>query len=148
MPAKEIPENYRPDILNQPIAIVGVNCDFPGVNQDIEDVDAFQDMLLKQQSPIKDVPESRWDINQYYNADRQKEGKTVGRKGGFIDDPELFDATFFKITPNEAKQIDPQHRLFLEVSIRALNHANIAPLSLKNSNTGVYCELLLMIMAS
>ena len=129
------------DVLNEPIAIVGMNCQFPGVDADIEDVNAFYKMLLKEQTPIKEVPENRWDINQYYDADRQKEDKIVSRVGGFLENPQVFDATFFKILPVEAKQIDPQHRLFLEVSIRALNHANITLDSLKNSNTGVYCGI-------
>jgi acyl transferase domain-containing protein/acyl carrier protein len=129
------------DILNDPIAIIGVNCQFPGVNKDIEDLDGFLEMLLKKQTPIKDVPENRWDINEYYDPDRQKDDKIVSRKGGFLDDPRLFDATFFKIPPIEAQQIDPQHRLFLEVSIRALNHANVSLDSLKNSHTGVYCGI-------
>lgn len=85
------------DILNEPIAIVGANCQFPGINKDIEDLDAFFEMLLKKQTPIKDVPKNRWDINKYYDADRQKEDKIVSRKGGFLDDPRLFDAAFFKI---------------------------------------------------
>ncbi len=129
------------DNLNESIAIVGANCQFPGMDKDIEDLDALHEMLLKKQTPIKDVPENRWDINQYYDADRQKEDKIVSRKGGFLEDPRLFDAAFFKIPPIEAKQIDPQHRLFLEVSIRALNDANITLDSLKNSNAGVYCGL-------
>ncbi|MCL9683883.1 SDR family NAD(P)-dependent oxidoreductase [Legionella maioricensis] len=129
------------DILNEPIAIVGMNCQFPGVNTDIEDVNAFYEMLINKQTSIKEVPENRWDINKYYDAARQKEDKIVSRKGGFLNDPRLFDAPFFKITPTEVKQIDPQQRLFLEVSIRALNHANIRLDSLKDSNTGVYCGI-------
>jgi acyl transferase domain-containing protein/acyl carrier protein len=129
------------DILDEPIAIVGANCQFPGINNDIEELDAFHDMLLKKQTPIKEVPENRWDIDAYYDPDRQKEGKVVSRKGGFLDNPRVFDAAFFKIPPVEAKQIDPQHRLFLEVAVRALNDANITFDSLKNSNTGVYCGL-------
>ena len=129
------------DILNEPIAIVGMNCQFPGVNTDIEDVNAFYAMLINKQTSIKEVPGNRWDIDKYYDADRQKEDKIVSRKGGFLNDPQLFDAAFFKITLTEAKQMDPQQRLFLEVSIRALNHANIRLDSLKNSNTGVYCGI-------
>lgn len=140
MPNNEHFDN-KIDMLNEPIAIVGANCQFPGINEDVEDLDAFHEMLLKKQSPIKDVPENRWGINAYYDADRQKEDKIVSHKGGFLDDPRLFDTAFFKIPPIEAKQIDPQHRLFLEVSIRALNDANITLDSLKNSNAGVYCGL-------
>ncbi|WP_412758191.1 beta-ketoacyl synthase N-terminal-like domain-containing protein [Legionella bozemanae] len=126
------------DIMHEPLAIVGINCQFPGVNADIEDVDAFYEMLIKEQTSIKEVPANRWDIDRYYDIDRQKDDKIVSRKGGFLNDPRLFDAAFFEIAPIEAKQIDPQYRLFLEVSIRALNHANISLDSLKNSNTTAY----------
>lgn len=129
------------DIMHEPLAIVGINCQFPGVNADIEDVDAFYEMLIKEQTSIKEVPANRWDIDRYYDTDRQKDDKIVSRKGGFLNDPQLFDAAFFEIAPIEAKQIDPQHRLFLEVAIRALNHANIPLDSLKNSNTAVYCGI-------
>ncbi|WP_273198860.1 MULTISPECIES: SDR family NAD(P)-dependent oxidoreductase [Legionella] len=139
MQTKKGHQNSLNNILNEPIAIIGMNCQFPGINADVEDVDAFYEMLLNEQTSIKDVPENRWDINQYYDPDRQKENKIVSRKGGFLHDPQLFDAAFFKISPTEAKQMDPQQRLFLEVSVRALNHANIPIDSLKNSNTGVYC---------
>ncbi|WP_031562583.1 type I polyketide synthase, partial [Legionella wadsworthii] len=128
-------------MLDEPIAIIGMNCQFPGMGADVEDVESFYEMLIKEQTPIREVPENRWDINQYYDVDRQKDNKIISRKGGFMEDPRLFDATFFKITPTEAKQMDPQHRLFLEVAIRALNHANITLDSLKDSNTGVYCGI-------
>ena len=127
--------------LHEPLAVIGANCQFPGIQKDIEDLDALYDMLLNEQTPIREVPLNRWDINQYYDPDRQKAGKIVSRKGGFLNDPRLFDAAFFKISAIEAKQIDPQHRLFLEVSVRALNDANIPLSSLSGSNTGVYCGL-------
>lgn len=139
MTNKQLDNNTN--ILDEPIAIIGANCQFPGINQDIEDIDSLYAMLLKEQTPIKEVPINRWDIDNYYDPDRQKEDKIVSRKGGFMEDPRLFDASFFNIPPVEAKQIDPQHRLFLEVAIRALNDANITIDSLKNSNTGVYCGL-------
>lgn len=134
-------KNKAKDLLNEPIAIIGMNCQFPGIDSDIEDIDAFYKMLVKGQTPIKDVPENRWNIDEYYNADRKKSDKIISKKGGFLDNTHLFDAPFFKISSAEAKQIDPQQRLFLEVSIRALNHANISLDSLKDSNTGVYCGI-------
>ncbi|WP_454780452.1 SDR family NAD(P)-dependent oxidoreductase [Legionella sp. WA2022007384] len=126
------------DILNEPLAIIGMNCQFPGVDSDIEDVEAFYAMLLKGLSPIKEMPKDRWDVDEYYDPDREKADKIIGRKGGFLNNPQLFDASFFKISAVEAKQMDPQHRLFLEVAIRALNHANISLDSLNNSNAGVF----------
>jgi acyl transferase domain-containing protein/acyl carrier protein len=138
---KKIQENNQKNSLNEPIAIIGMNCQFPGVDSDIEDVDAFYEMLINGQSPIKDVPNNRWDRDAYYDADRTIADKMNSYKGGFLSNPRLFDANFFKISSAEAKQIDPQHRLFLEVSVRALNHANVTLDSINGSNTGVYCGL-------
>lgn len=131
-------QDNRNDILNEPIAIIGMNCQFPGMDSDVEDIESFYAMLLNEQSPIKEVPKDRWDVNKYYDADRDQADKIIGRKGGFLQNPQLFDAPFFKIATVEAKQMDPQHRLFLEVVIRALNHANIRLDSLSDSDTGVF----------
>ncbi|ARM34745.1 SDR family NAD(P)-dependent oxidoreductase [Legionella longbeachae] len=130
-------ENIK-DILNEPLAIIGMNCQFPGMDSDVEDIDSFYKMLLNGQSPVKEVPKNRWNVDEYYDPDRDKADKIIGRKGGFLNNPQLFDASFFKIATVEAKQMDPQHRLFLEVAIRALNHANLTLGSLSNSNTGVF----------
>jgi acyl transferase domain-containing protein/acyl carrier protein len=138
---KENQENDVIDVQNEALAIIGMNCQFPGVDSDIEDVTAFYEMLIKGQTPIKEVPKNRWDMDAYYDPSRGEVDKIVSRQGGFLNDPQLFDATFFKIASTEAKQIDPQHRLFLEVAIRALNHANITLESLNNSNTAVYCGI-------
>lgn len=139
--AHENQRNHIEGILNEPLAIIGMNCQFPGIDADVEDVQAFYELLLSGQSPIKEVPRSRWDIEKYYDADRKKADKIISRHGGFLNNPELFDAAFFKLSSAETKQIDPQQRLFLEVSIRALNHANITLDSLKDTNTGVYCGI-------
>lgn len=138
---KKNQKQHLEDMLHEPLAIIGMNCQFPGIDSDVEDVSAFYEMLLKGLTPIKEVPKNRWDIDEYYDPDRKKADKIVSRKGGFLENTHLFDAFFFKIPSLVAKQIDPQHRLFLEVSIRALNHANITLNSLHNSNTGVYCGI-------
>lgn len=134
-------ERLKTDELNEPLAIIGMNCQFPGIEADIEDVDALNHMLLHGLNPIKEIPPDRWDVNAYYDPERKKADKIVTRKGGFLSDIRLFDAAFFKISAVEAKQIDPQHRLFLQVAVRALNHANISLKSLNGSNTGVYCGI-------
>ena len=60
------------------------------------------------------------------------------RFGAFVDDIELFDAGFFRISPVEAQLLDPQQRMMLETSWQALEDAGIDPDGLKESLTGVY----------
>lgn len=137
--AKKNQDPSLESVLNEPIAIIGVNCQFPGAHLDIEDINSFHEFLIQGQTSIKEVPANRWNMDEYYDPDRKKADKIITRKGGFLNNPHLFDADFFRISPAEAKQMDPQQRLFLEVSIRALNHANIPLQSLAGSDTGVYC---------
>ncbi len=40
-----------------------------------------------------------------------------------LENPDLFDASFFKCSPREAEIMDPQQRLFLECAWEALEHA-------------------------
>lgn len=138
--SKKKQENPLVD-LNETIAIIGMGCQFPGTSEDIEDTQALNNLLIGGLSPIREVPLERWDTELYFDSDRGKEDKIVTRKGGFLNNIHLFDAAFFKIPAIEAKQMDPQHRLFLEVAIRTINHANLTLESLKNSNTGVYCGI-------
>ena len=134
-------KNNIQDPLNEPLAIVGMNCQFPGIDSDVDDVHTLYEMLIKGISPIQDIPADRWDIQKYYDPDIEKADKIITRKGGFLKNIRDFDAYFFKLSSVEAKQMDPQHRLFLEVAIRALNHANIRLDSLSGSGTGVYCGI-------
>ena len=62
-----------------------------------------------------------------YDADPDAAGKMSTRRAGFIDDVAGFDAQFFGISPREAVYMDPQHRLLLETTWHALEHAGIAP---------------------
>ena len=104
--------NYDTDI-----AIVGMGCRFPGAN----DPEQFWQLLKNGKEAISRG--DRWG------------GETWG---GFIDDVDKFDPQFFGITPREAQSIDPQQRLFLEVSWSALENAGVADRSLAGSNTGVF----------
>ncbi len=117
--AKSPPETLSNQQLpvNEPIAVVGMGCRFPGAANPQE----FWDLLSSGTNAIRKC--DRWEGNDY---------------GGFIEGVDQFDPQFFGISPREAQRMDPQQRLLLEVSWEALENAAIAPESLANSKTGVF----------
>jgi len=123
------------DIQNEAIAVIGIGCRFPG---GANDPDSFWNVLTRGTDAIVAVPSDRWNMSEYYDPDASVPGKMYTRHGGFLSDIDLFDAHFFGIPPREAIDLDPQHRLLLEVSWEALENANIAPTQLKHSQTGVF----------
>jgi acyl transferase domain-containing protein/NADPH:quinone reductase-like Zn-dependent oxidoreductase len=128
------PSAHEP-IAHEPIAIVGIGCRLPGrVDTPAELWQALAGGL----DAIREVPADRWDAALWVDADAQAPGKMATRWGGFLDDVAGFDAEFFGISPAEARQMDPQQRLALEVAWAAVEDARLAPASLAGSRTGVY----------
>jgi acyl transferase domain-containing protein/surfactin synthase thioesterase subunit len=134
----ELENRRHSERAREPIAIIGMACRFPGA-KNLED---FWQLLETGTDAITEVPPDRWDVDAYYDPDPDKPGKMYTRSGGFIGQIDRFDAPFFQISPREAANLDPQHRLLLEVSWEALEHATISPDSLKGSRTGVYMGLI------
>ncbi|WP_143288189.1 type I polyketide synthase, partial [Calothrix rhizosoleniae] len=120
---------------NEPIAIVGMGCRFPG---GVEDPSSFWQILKNGVDCISEIPPERWDIEDYYNPDPDVPGKMYTRQGGFIEEVDQFDPEFFGISPREAIAMDPQQRLLLEVSWEALEHAGLSPKKLQGSPTGIF----------
>jgi amino acid adenylation domain-containing protein len=119
----------------EPIAIVGAGCRLPGGVRSPED---YWRLLESGTDAITRIPEDRWDADAFYDPDPAAPGKMSVREGGFLDSLDRFDADFFRIPPREARQLDPQQRLMLEVGWEALENAAIAPDSLSGASTGVY----------
>ena len=118
----------------QPIAIVGMACRFPGASN----ISAFWRLLAAGQNAVSEgAPGSgvgRW--GQLFPDDTVQSESC--RYGAFVDDIDLFDDTFFRISPVEAELLDPQQRMMLETSWEALEDAGIDPEGLRESRTGVY----------
>lgn len=120
---------------SEPIAVVGIGCRLPGA---VEGPDVLWDRLREAADLTSDVPADRWDADAYHDDDPATPGKMVMRRGGFIEDLFGFEPELFSISPREAPHIDPQQRLLLQVAWEALEHAAIAPTSLKGTATGVW----------
>ena len=119
---------------DEPIAIVAVSCRFPGAPTP----EAFWDVLSGGVDAIREVPEDRFDIDEFYDPDPETAGKTYTRFGGFLDGIDGFDPEFFGISPREAVWIEPQQRLMLETVWEGLERAGYAPSALRGSLTGVF----------
>ncbi|MDA2892508.1 SDR family NAD(P)-dependent oxidoreductase [Mycolicibacterium sp. BiH015] len=119
---------------DEPIAIVAVSCRFPGA----PDPEAFWDVLSGGVDAIREVPEDRFDIDEFYDPDPDAPGKTYTRFGGFLDGIDGFDPEFFGISPREAVWIEPQQRLMLETVWEGLERAGYSPAALRGSRTGVF----------
>lgn len=123
--------------LNEPIAIIGMGCRFPG---DVNSPEDFWDFLIKGRNAVSKIPASRWNAEEYYDADPDKPGKSITKHACFLSDDVLrtFDASFFNISPREAEVLDPQQRILLEVCWEAIERAGILPSKLRGRNVGVY----------
>lgn len=118
----------------EPIAIIGVGCRFPGVNNPQD----FWKLLCNGVDAITEVPTSRWDLDEYYDPDPTQPHKMSTRWGGFLDQVDQFDPQFFGIAPREVNSMDPQQRLMLETTWEALEDAGQVPKQLSGSKTGVF----------
>ncbi|ACL75230.1 SDR family NAD(P)-dependent oxidoreductase [Ruminiclostridium cellulolyticum] len=115
--------------IEQDIAIIGISGRYPLA----DDLDEFWENLRNGRDCVTEVPPSRWDASEYYDPDQDnaKYGKMYSKWGGFINDPEFFDALFFKISPKEAVGMDPQERLILQSVWSSIEDAGYTGASIK-----------------
>ncbi|XP_076617864.1 phthioceranic/hydroxyphthioceranic acid synthase [Chaetodon auriga] len=120
------------------IAVVGIGCNFPGG----EGLDNFWKVLLEGKNCVVDIPAERFDTTLWYDADDSKPGKTQTTKAALIEGFNEFDHKFYGITEAEADFMDPQQKLLLQCTYRALEDGGIAMESISGSRTGVYIGLM------
>ncbi|AGP33713.1 SDR family NAD(P)-dependent oxidoreductase [Sorangium cellulosum] len=126
-------ERFEP-MQSREIAIIGMSGRFPGARNLRE----FWANLVEGRVSIGEVPASRWDAEALYDPDPKSRGKSVSKWGGFIDDADVFDPRFFRITPRDAVYMDPQQRLFLEESWKTFEDAGYSDRDLDGARCGVF----------
>ncbi|MEJ2621335.1 MAG: SDR family NAD(P)-dependent oxidoreductase, partial [Candidatus Thiodiazotropha sp.] len=123
------------------IAIIGLAGRYPQA----ANVQAFWENLRSGKDAITEIPADRWDHSLYFDAEKNKAGKTYGKWGGFLDGVDRFDPLFFNISPREAEYLDPQERLFMQCVYEVLEDAGYTREALGRNqrfglggNVGVY----------
>lgn len=115
------PDSVTPQGTSQSkLAIVGMSCRLPGGATNTQ---KFWEILEQGLDVSRRIPADRFDIDTHYDPTGKELNKTMTQYGCFIDEPGLFDAPFFNMSPREAQVIDPQMRLSLVTAFEALERA-------------------------
>ncbi|KAL4883330.1 polyketide synthase [Aspergillus karnatakaensis] len=124
------------NIADVPIAIVGMSCRFPG---EATSPERLWELCVNARSAWSEVPGDRWNKEAFYHPDGARTGTTNVRGGHFLtQDIAHFDAPFFNVSAVEAKAMDPQLRLQLEVCYEALENAGIPLDQIAGTKTAVF----------
>ncbi|WP_098019825.1 non-ribosomal peptide synthetase/type I polyketide synthase [Streptomyces sp. b62] len=121
--------------LRNKVAIIGMGCRLPGGASDHR---TFWRNLVAGKDCITPTPPDRYDVRTLGSRFRDKPGRLVGGRGGYIDGFDEFDPAFFGISPREADHMDPQQRKLLEVAWEALEDGGQRPADLAGGNVAVY----------
>lgn len=123
----------KAEIEARSVAVVGMSCRFPGASG----ADELWELLRDEADATSETPSDRYDIDSLYSPTGGV-GTISSRRAGYVEDMADFDAEFFGMSPNEAVELDPQHRLLMMTTWEALEDGGLRPDALAGSRTGVF----------
>lgn len=116
MTSEPIKINQTNEQLQQtPIAIIGMGSLFPQASN----LQEYWEKIIAGSDCITDVPQSRWNVDDYYDPDPKAPDKTYCKRGGFIPDID-FNPMEFGLPPNQLEVTDISQLLALVVAKQAL----------------------------
>jgi acyl transferase domain-containing protein len=118
--------------LSEPLAIIGLGCRFPGA----ANPEKFWEMLI-QGRQVELTSGNRWADSLVATSEKQA-GKITANRGGFLENIDRFDASFFGISGREACKLDPQQRLLLEVAWETFEDAGVDPTACRGRQIGTF----------
>ncbi|MGD9364366.1 MAG: SDR family NAD(P)-dependent oxidoreductase [Desulfobacteraceae bacterium] len=124
----------RRSLADYPIAVVGMS----GVMPMSDDLEEFWDNLVRGQDMVSEIPDTRWNHDEYYGKPTQGKERTQVRCAGLMKAIDKFDAEFFGISPREADLMDPQQRIMLETVWKTIEDAGHKVSDLAGTATGLF----------
>jgi 3-oxoacyl-(acyl-carrier-protein) synthase/acyl carrier protein/NADP-dependent 3-hydroxy acid dehydrogenase YdfG len=128
----EIPKQRK--LFKKRIAIISQSCRLPKSSN----VEEFWENLVSEKDLISDVPNNRWTKNQNNGFEKDLSNKNYIFKGGFLEDIYSFDADYFGISEDEARAMDPQQRIMLELSQELFDSCNYSRSYVNNKKINIY----------
>lgn len=134
------------EVLPDDIAIVGMSCEYT----DVKDTFEFYNTVKYGKRGFKPFPHNRVqyipkDHSYLFNGAKHINTtpeefleRLCAEKGSYLEDIDSFDYSFFGIAKDEARYVDPTHRLVMKHSYLALEDAGITLDKIKDSRTAIY----------
>ncbi|KAF8836384.1 putative polyketide synthase [Paxillus ammoniavirescens] len=108
----------------EPIAIVGMAAHTPGAS----DTSELWEILERGVSTVAQIPEDRFNHTSFMNGETGASPRAMTvETGNFMSNFTHFDHKFFKVSPREARSMDPQQRILLHTAYEALENAGYVP---------------------